>query len=206
MTKSEALLSRLMEERLTPGADVADVDRRIRASFEEEWSVVFTDMAGLSRHRPAETTLGYLCLVHEMKRITRPLIEAKHGTIIKSITDSYLAVFKRPHDALAALLQINRKLASYNADRVEDQRIEIGAGLAFGKILRVGQDDVFGLEVNAAIRLGEEALPYEIRLTDNARAALLHTPGISFEDISKYPYPSAYRVQYDLRETATRRE
>ena len=66
--------------------------------------------------------------------------------------------------------------------------------------------NVYGIEANAAVRLGSEAQPYEIRITDSARAALLHTPGISFEDVSKFPHPNVYRVQYDLRETTTRSE
>jgi adenylate cyclase len=201
MNKSEVQLSRFIEERLTPGADVSDIDRRIRSHFEEEWAVVFTDMAGLSRVRPAETIIHYLCLVHEMKRITRPLIESSGGIIVKSITDSYLAIFKRPHDALSALLQINRRLATYNAEREEEQRIEIGAGLGFGKILKVGQEDVFGLEVNGAVRLGAEALAYDVLMTDSARAALLHTPGIGFEE---RPATRSFRATYDLRDAPNR--
>ncbi len=49
MSKSMEALAELLEERIRPGADVNDVDRRIRSLFGETWCVVFTDMVGFSR-------------------------------------------------------------------------------------------------------------------------------------------------------------
>lgn len=199
MTKEEVLLGRLMEERLTPGADLASIDERIRAAFEEEWCVVHTNMSSPWTPGPASATMNYLCLVHEMKRMTRPIIEASNGVIVKVIADRFVAMFRRPHDALSGLLQVNRRLASYNQGRSTDDRIAIGAGLGFGKVLRIGKDDVFGAEASHAFRLGSQlAQPFEILVTDATRASLLHTPGVAFQPFEREPGLHAFVVAYDL--------
>ncbi len=49
VSASEDRLSRLIEERLAPGADKEHIDARIWDLFGEEWAIVFTDLAGFSR-------------------------------------------------------------------------------------------------------------------------------------------------------------
>lgn len=200
MTKSELLLGRLIEERMVPGADVADVDRRIRTFFEEEWCVVFTDMAGFSRMSASLGIVPFLCLIHELKRMARPVIESHGGFILKSLADSFLIIFRRAPDAMACLIELQRKLAAYNEGRGEGERIELGAGVGFGRVLKIGDEDVYGVEVNSAARLGEDlADPYEILVTDSARAALLHLPGVTFEAVERGTTFPAFRAKYDLR-------
>lgn len=190
MTPSEMLLGRLIEERLTPGADLAEVDAKIRSFFEEEWAVVFTDMAGFSRHAAANGIVPFLCLVHELKRIARPVFESNGGFVLKVIADSFLVVFRRAPDALKAVIELQRALETYRAGKPFEQHIEVGAGIGFGKVLKIGDQDVFGVEVNYAAKLGEdEAGPWQVLLTDAARAAVLHSPGVTFEP---YEHPHGF--------------
>lgn len=203
MTKDELLLGKLLEERLTPGNDVSEIDRRIRAQFEEDWCVVYTNMR--AGRDPSGSVITYLARVHEMKRMTRPIMEASGGTVLKVIADRFIVLFKRPHDALNGLLQVNRRLASYNEGRGADAPIAVGAGMGFGKLIKVGNDDVFGLEAVFASRLGSElAQPYEILVSDSARAALLHTPNVRFEDFDAQHGFAAFRVRYDLEHKDSR--
>lgn len=198
MTRSEVLLGQLIEERLTPGADLREIDERIRAHFEEECCVAFIDAAGFGR-RPTEGTISLLCLIHEFRRIARPLVESHQGEIVKSVGDGLLLLFRRAPDALQCLLQLNRTLASYNAGRPPDQRLEVTSGIGFGRVLRVGSDGVFGAEVHHASRLGQDlAEPYEVLVTDAARAALLHTPNVEFAPASVTSSIPVYRAIYDL--------
>jgi class 3 adenylate cyclase len=203
MTKAEVLLGRLMEERLTPGADMEAIDRRIRAEFEEDWCVVYTNMAA-DRSR-VDSTITHLCRVQEMRRMTRPIFEANEGVVLKVVGDRFVAIFKRPHDALRGLLQVHRRLASYNQGRAREGVIAIGAGLGYGRILKIGDDDLFGIEVAQASRLGGElAQPYEILVTDAARAALLHAPRIVFEAIDRDRGFTAFQAMYDLEHPDSR--
>lgn len=198
MTKSELLLGRLIEERLA-GADVEAVDARIRGFFEEEWCVVFTDMADFSDRSVSLGIVPFLCQIHELKRMARPVIEGHGGFIIKAFADTFVILFRRAPDAIACLVELQRKLAAFNERRVPQERLELGAGVGFGRVLKIGDEDVYGVEVNCAARLGEDlAKPYEILVTDSARAGLLHLPGVRFEPIDRgTPFP-AFRAIYDL--------
>jgi class 3 adenylate cyclase len=198
MTKSEILLGRLLEERLTPNADLADVDRRIRDLFEEEWAVAVTDMAGSSRHVADHGAIPLLCKLHEFKRVARPIFEQAGGLVVKTEDDSFLVLFRRPPDALGCLVRLQRALAHYNATRAEESRLEMGAGLGFGKVLKIGDTDVYGVESDFASRLGEElAGPSEILVTDAARAALMHSPGVRFQKLDRGASFDAFEVVYD---------
>jgi class 3 adenylate cyclase len=76
----------------------------------------------------------------------------------------------------------------------------LGAGLGFGRVLRIGDADVFGEEVNAAYILGEDtACAYEILVTKAARDAAGNSAGLRFEEISDVPpgAEKAFRVIYD---------
>lgn len=199
MTKSEILLGRLLEERLTPNADVADVDRRIRDLFEDEWCVAVTDMAGTSRHVATHGVIPLLCKLHEYKRLARPIFEQHGGLVVKTVDDSFLVLFRRAPDALGCLLRLQRALAHYNTGRPGDAQLEMGAGLGFGKVLKVGDEDVYGVEADFALRLGEElAGPHEILVTDAARAAIMHTPGVTFERLERGTSFAAFRAVYEL--------
>ena len=60
-------------------------------------------------------------------------------------------------------------------------------GLGFGRVLRIGDADVFGAEVNAASKLGEDiAKAGEILVTQGVKAAL-EGSGIAFASISDVP-------------------
>lgn len=63
-----------------------------------------------------------------------------------------------------------------NTGRRAQERIAVCVGLGYGPVLRVG-GDVWGAEVNAASKLGEDlAQGGEILVTAGLRAALPHEP------------------------------
>jgi adenylate cyclase len=66
-------------------------------------------------------------------------------------------------------------------------------------VLRIGDADVFGAEVNAAYKLGEDtAKAYEILVTKAVREAASGMEEISFEEIDAVPpgAEKAFRIQY----------
>lgn len=182
MTKSETLLGSLLEERLIPGAKIADIDRRILDLFEEEWCVVYLRLAGPQATPKRHSVIEHVRQVHEFKRLCRPVFEANEGKLLKTYPVAFLVVFRRPHQALDSLLQVKQALAQYNSTRSEGEHLASAAGVGFGKVLKIGEDDVYGLEATLAFRLGEdEARSGQIIVSDATRAALVHTPGVEFE-------------------------
>ena len=203
MSTPAAALAYLLEERMRPGADTAAVDRRIRTMFAEKWCVVFTDMSGFSRKAAREGIIPFLALIHQLDRICRPIIRDQGGLFLKAIADSYMVLFRRPKDAMSACIAMEQAIERYNGDRLEPDRIYMGCGIGYGECLKLGDDDVYGVEVNFAARLGEDLSgPYEILATPAAVKAIGRMKGVSFKRVpggrlggTKLPY---YRAAYPL--------
>ncbi len=171
--RSEERLFRLIEERTKPGADKDAIDERIWDLYGEEWSIMFTDLSGFSRHVAAFGIIHFLQLIHEHKKLLVPIIEARGGILVKSEADSLLVIFKRATNALRCAIEMQHACQEASARRVPEEKFLLCLGLGSGHILRIGDEDVYGAEVNAASKLGEDvAKAHEILVTDAFRRAL----------------------------------
>jgi class 3 adenylate cyclase len=169
---SEVRLWRLIEERTRPGADRARIDQRIWDLFGEDWAVMFTDLAGFSRQVAAFGIIHFLQVIFEQKRILLPIVAAHDGILIKIEADSFLIIFKRAASAVRCAIEMQRTCARENVRRAPEEQVLLCVGIGYGRILRVGDRDVWGSEVNAASKLGEDiARANEILVTDLARQA-----------------------------------
>lgn len=183
---SEARLWRMVEARSRPDADVDEIDRRIWDLFGEEWSVVFTDLSGFSRRAADFGILHFLQIIYEHKKLFLPIVSRYDGVLVKAEADSLLLLFRRADAALGCSIEMQRAARKLSERRAEPERILLCVGVGFGRILRVGDSDVWGEQVNAASKLGEDvARTDEILVTRAARDALSSAPrGVSFEAIS----------------------
>jgi adenylate cyclase len=180
---SEARLWRLIEERSKAGSDVDEIDRRIWELFGEEWAVMFTDLVGFSRHVERFGILHFLQIIHEHRKLLLPLVEANDGLLLKQEGDSFMLLFRRPERAVQCARQMQRACALYNERRKPEEQIVLCVGVGFGRVLRIGETDVWGKEVNSASKLGEDkAQANEILVTEAVKQAL-ETSGasVSFE-------------------------
>jgi len=88
-------------------------------------------------------------------------------------------------------------LIEYNKDKTPEEQILLCVGLGYGKVLRIGDQDVFGSEVNAASKLGEDtAKAWEILVTDSVKSKAEVIPGIQFEELKDAPpgADKAYKI------------
>jgi class 3 adenylate cyclase len=167
---SEDRLEKLIRERLEPGADKENIDRRIWDLFGEEWCVMFTDLSGFSRGVAKFGIIHFLQTIHESERLLIPRIEAHDGILLKVEGDSFLVIFRNVDKALRCSVDMQRILAVYNADKADEDKVLLCVGLGYGRMLRIGDQDVFGAEVNAASKLGEDtAKAWEILATGAVR-------------------------------------
>ena len=96
---------------------------------------------------------------------------------------------------LAQQLKRLRLCRDYTAGCEPAEQLALGVGLGFGRLLRIGDRDVFGGEVNAAAKLGEDiAAAHEILVTGAVREAA--GPDCVFEPIVQVPpgASSAFRL------------
>lgn len=197
---SEDRLSRLIAERLAPGADKERIDARIWDLFGEEWAIVFTDLAGFSRKVDAFGIIHFLQTIFESERLLVPVIDEHDGILLKIEGDSMLIIFRNPLKALKAVSGMQKACAEYNLGRPETERVLLCAGVGYGRVLRIGDADVFGKEVNSASKLGEDtAGAGEVLVTQQVVDAVPASSGLRFDELESPPEAvgKAYRFLYD---------
>jgi class 3 adenylate cyclase len=196
---SETRLWQLIEERCRDGADKDAIDRRIWDLFGEDWAVMFTDLSGFSRAVAAFGIIHFLQVIHEHKRLLLPIVAEHDGILIKVEADSFMIIFKRASRALECAIAMQRACAEHNTRRMPEEKVLLCVGIGHGRILRIGDLDVYGQEVNAASKLGEDtAKANEILVTAAARQAIGETAQVGYEalDVAVPGSDVNFRVKY----------
>lgn len=155
MTEADKLTQFLLARRM-PDADRDAIDASIFAHFGCTQAVMFTDLVGFSRSVEAFGIIHFLQMIQESESVFLPLIDGHRGTCVKREGDSLLVLFDQPTDALAAAKAMVAATVALNVGRAPEDRIEVCIGLGYGQVLRVGHEDVWGAQVNAASKLGED--------------------------------------------------
>lgn len=188
LSASEDRLEKLIEERVTPGANKDEIDGRIWDLFGETWAVMFTDLAGFSRAVAEFGIIHFLQIIHESQKVLVPCIDLHDGILLKIEADSMLVIFRNVAKAIDCAVSMHTAVRAYNVGRPEAETILLCVGLGYGRMLRIGDQDVFGAEVNAASKLGEDiAKAWEILVTDSVREAAREVPGLRFDPIPEAP-------------------
>jgi class 3 adenylate cyclase len=196
---SEVRLWRLIEARTRPGADRAAIDRRIWDLFGAEWAIMFTDLSGFSRQVAAFGIIHFLQIIFEHKRLLLPVVADHDGILIKVEADSLLVIFKRPETALRCAIAMQHACQAYDQGRIPEEQILLCVGLGFGNILRIGDTDLYGAEVNAASKLGEDtAKANEILVSRAVKDAVGDNPGVTYTQVTDAipGSPENFRVHY----------
>lgn len=196
---SEDRLEKLITERLKPGADKDRIDRRIWGLFGETWCVMFTDLSGFSRGVAKFGIIHFLQTIQESERLLIPVIEEHDGILLKVEGDSFMVIFRSAKKGLSCAVRMNRILEEYNRTRPDEEKVLLCLGLGYGHMLRIGDSDVFGVEVNAASKLGEDtAKAGEILVTDAVKMETEAETGLAFSPLDEVPggIEAAWRVDY----------
>ena len=199
LKSSEHRLWDLIAERARPEIDLVALDRRIWDLFGETWAVMFTDLSGFSRQVEKFGILHFLQIILEHKQFLSPIIRRHDGILIKIEADSLIVIFRRTASAVRCAVEMQMSLHELNQSRLPETEVLLCVGIGYGEMLRIGDLDVFGREVNAASKLGEDtAKAGEILLTKPAVDSAGTVDGLSFERIDAQVGGSAenYRVRY----------
>jgi class 3 adenylate cyclase len=120
----------------------------------------------------------------EQLRLLLPLIESHDGILIKIEADSFLILFKKASQALQCAIAMQKKCQAVSARRPAEEQIVLCCGIGFGTLLKIGDEDVFGHEVNVASKLGEDtAKGNEILVTRAAKEAI-GDGSVSWEEVN----------------------
>lgn len=169
----DAQLWELIARRGQPGADRAALDAEIWATFGTDSAVMFTDLSGFSRRVAEFGILHFLQVIHEHKALLLPLVAIHGGVHLKTEADSFLIRFPHPADALTCAFAMQAACETFNVGRRPEDQVLLCVGLGWGRILQIGTTDIWGQEVNAASKLGEDtAQAREILVTDGFKRAV----------------------------------
>src|SRR5206468_1996831 len=114
------------------------------------------------------------------------IVSSHDGILIKIEADSFMIIFKRPEVALKCGIAMQRACQQLNQRRLPEEKVLLCLGIGYGKILRIGDSDVYGKEVNAASKLGEDtARSNEILVTAAVREIVGEQPGISYSELDE---------------------
>ena len=201
-TASEDRLEKLIQDRLKPKANKKEIDKRIWDLFGEDWCVMSTDLSGFSRNVAKFGIIHFLQTIFEAERLLIPIIENHDGILLKIEGDSFFVIFRNIQKAIIASVEMQKVLKKYNRKKLPEEKVLLCVGLGYGKMLRIGDEDVFGAEVNAASKLGEDtAKAEEILVTESVKENAEKIKGVSFKEIPDIPpgAEKAYKIIYHLK-------
>ena len=199
VTDDELRLQQILEQRRNPAADKNLLDEKIWDLFGEEWSIMMTDLVGFSRSTESYGIIHFLNSIYVSRTLFKPIVDKCNGWLLQEHTDNLMAVFRRPERSLECAVAMQEASKEYNNDRAPEEHIIVCIGLGHGEMLRVGKSNVFGQQVNAASKLGEDfAEGGEILITHQFKEAIGENSNLECEELGQV-HPSlinAYRLKY----------
>ncbi len=125
----------------------------------QRMTLLFTDLKDSTALYDAVGDASAYHLVRAHFAFLAAIVRAHEGAIVKTIGDAILAAFMDPAEALAAAIEMQRQVASFNAEQ-DGTGIVLKVGLHEGPVIAVTLNDrldYFGATVNLAARLQNES-------------------------------------------------
>jgi adenylate cyclase len=135
---------------------------------EQELTIAFTDLAGFSSWAMEAGDEPAVRLLREVSAAAEPAVTERGGEVVKRLGDGMMAVFPDPAAALEAVLAAQEAVGRLDADGYSP---ELRAGVHTGRAQKVG-GDYFGVDVNVAARVAEQASAGEVLITDSVLEGL----------------------------------
>jgi class 3 adenylate cyclase len=169
ISNSRAEFQRLLQARLEHPERRSEIDQTIHAWFDRDCAIFVLDLSGFSRLTQRCGIIHFLEMIYHMTAIASPLIHQQGGTVIKQEADNLFALFAQVQPAIDAAVDILKAFSVVNFGLPDDRDLYAEIGIGYGTTLVIGEEDIFGCEVNLASKLGEDvARRGEILLTEAA--------------------------------------
>jgi len=197
----EKRLQTLLDERSSLGVETEKIDKKIWDLFGENWAIMFTDLVGFSRSVDSYGIIHFLNSIYSSRELFRPIVNDFNGWLIQEHADSLLVAFRNPSNALGCAIDMQKSTRDYNQDLEEKDKIIVCIGLGYGKVLRVGKSNLYGQQVNATSRLGEDiAKGQEILITQKFKDSVNEILDEDLEELgSSHPaLINSYKLNYKI--------
>jgi len=133
-------------------------------------AILHADVTGFVRMMEGDEDLTVRHLKSAQTEIWRPAIESAGGTLVDNAGDSLLAEFGSALAAVAAAIDIQERMASFNAMLEEERRLMLRIGVHLGEVIADEESGhIFGDGVNLAARIQGLAEPGAIAVSRAVR-------------------------------------
>ncbi len=172
-THSRAELRALLGELLQKPDEAGQIEKDIEEKFTQDKAVMVLDLSGFSKTTVDRGIVSFLLMIYQMELLATPSVEGHGGTVVKQEADNLFCLFDGVDDALAASIEIRERLNTVNVVLPDDRDLYAAIGIGYGPVLNIGDEDVWGSEVNLASKLGEDIGELgQILLTEAASSQL----------------------------------
>jgi adenylate cyclase len=113
-------------------------------------TILFTDIVDSTLLSESKGDQEWSTVINEHFEVTRLIVEAEGGSVVKTLGDGGMYVFPAATSALIAAVRIQQETS------VSDNALKLRAGVHTGDVIR-GADDYLGLTVNKAARVAAAA-------------------------------------------------
>ena len=170
--RTRRLTDFLRKRTRTAAAKRPELDCKSFPQLFRKRGVVFTDTADFTLRTARDGILHFLMVFDTATSLCEKVVKRTDGETVKVEGDSLLLRYDDANAAVRSVLALDDAIQAYNRGRPENEQVHFSYGIGFGDVLDT-DDDMFGLEVNLASKLGEDlAEPGEALLTPSAAAAL----------------------------------
>ena len=134
-------------------------------------TIMFTDLTDFTKTMSGMSREQIDAFLSSHENVVRPIIVRWRGKVIKTVGDSFLAVFESPTDAVLAGVDIQKAMIQYNRTAKPDEKMEIRVSINVGEVMKKGRD-IFGDAVNVASRLLSVSEKNEVYFTEAVYLAM----------------------------------
>jgi class 3 adenylate cyclase len=148
------------------------MDSKTFPSLFRKRAIVFTDTADFTMRTARDGILHFLMVFEVIAEEAARVVRRTGGDLVKVEGDSLLIRYDDVNVACRGVAELEEALQRLNRGRPENEQLHFSYGVGYGDVLDL-DEDMFGLEVNLASKLGEDlAEPGEALLTPSAAAAV----------------------------------
>jgi adenylate cyclase len=170
--RTRRLTDFLRQRTKTAAAKRPELDCKSFPDLFRKRGIVFTDTADFTLRTARDGILHFLMVFDTVAALAEKVVRRTGGEMVKVDGDSMLLRYDDANAAVRSVLELDEAIQAHNRGRPENEQVHFSYGIGYGDILDT-DDDMFGLEVNLASKIGEDlAEPGEALLTASASAAL----------------------------------
>jgi adenylate cyclase len=154
-------------------------------------AIMLADVVGYSRMMSRSEDETHARFATQARELIDPTIDKYHGRLVRSMGDGLLVEFSSAVDAVRCAIEIQRGLATRQAN--EKDCIQMRIGINTGDVM-VDHHDIYGNSVNIAARLEALASPGMVCVSQSIYDQTRAQPSFFFADrgtrrVKNIPYP-----------------